>query len=207
MVLLSRPGPWRGPVVARACEATILLSYQVPYVCSVMLGTVRDGPFVEGFLERTGTQEYSFRWSQGTSRIVLPGVAWRQNQALMLRLSPGLRPPDAPSPEVTVLANGVEVARFEVAPGFRNYKIPLTSEVLAKTGVLRVDLDVPTFSWEGRDLGVVVEKVRLQPSDEANGAVAMPPVPLTLGWALNGLLWLALLLQTPLGRRRWWLAA
>jgi hypothetical protein len=203
----SRPGAWRWLVVALGTVAAILLAYQVPYVCSVSLGTIRDGPFVEGFLERTGTPEYSFRWSQEASTILLPGVAWRQDQELMLRLAPGLRPPDAPSPEVDVLANGTEVARFEIAPGFRNYRIPLRSEVLTTTGVLRVELNVPPFPWDGRDLGVVVEKVRLRPSDGAGRTVALPPIPLTLAWILNGLLWLALVLQTPFGRRRSWLWA
>jgi hypothetical protein len=207
MVPLSRRGVWRWPVVALACVAAILLAYQVPYVCSVMLGTVRDGPFVEGFLERTGTEEYSFRWSQGTSTIVLPGVAWRQSQELMLRLSPGLRPPSAPAPEVTVLANDVEVARFEVAPGFRNYKIPLEAEVLGKTGILRVELHVPTFSWNGRALGVVVEKVRLRPSDEGSPGLALPPVLTTLAWAFDGCLLLALLIAMRLEVRPWGLMA
>lgn len=195
--LLRRPHLWIAVGLAHA--ATVMLAYQTDRTLSVGLGTFADVPFVEGFHEPVSEPGFARRWSQGRSTILLPGIEWHRGLELTLRASSGTRPESALPADVTVSVNGNEVGRFRAAPEFRNYRMPVAPDILKSSGLLRLDLEVPTFRQESRYLGVVVEKVKLQPTGDG---VGLPPPLLVLTWTVNGLLWLTFLVEAGACRRR-----
>jgi alpha-1,2-mannosyltransferase len=178
--------------VAGAFGAMAVVAYQIPGRIVLRVGSPSDAPFVEGFWSRDDTQGFPFRWSSGEATIRLPGVAWHADRKLVVRAAPGNRPSDAPAPTLKVLVNEREVAVLHLDPVFRNYEIPVPADVLKATGELAVTLRATTFERDGRDLGVVVEKVRLE-GGEGSG-MPLPPIPLIVEYGLTGLLSAALLL-------------
>lgn len=126
-----------------------------------------------------------YRWSQGESSVVLPGIG-RTAATVTLTLAGGANP----NPEVRVLANGGELTRLRLTPEFADYTLPLPAPYLT-TGNLTLTLESSTFRSpsDRRELGVLVGRVRVEPS----GGLARPPArPALALWGVVALLTLAL---------------
>jgi hypothetical protein len=201
-LIRSRAKDWL--IVALLALATLLAVYQIPYAYSVDLGDAYDWLFVSGFHESESDPNLNFRWSSADSRIVFPAVVQNQNYRLSLRLAAGPRPETASPPEVTLYVNDEAVTSFEAQPEITTYTVKVESAIVTRDPNLRLQISVPTFnpsksiagSADNRNLGVIVDRVQLQPSGLPAGLIALPPLGQLLGWAVAAWLWFELFIKT-----------
>jgi len=184
-----RNGAWL--LVAMAFAALVLaLAFQTHPVADSAIGnSVADGTLVRGFnaaeAQPANTGGRTYRWSQGESSIVYPGIG-RTAATVTLTLAGGANP----MPQVRLLANGGELTRLTLTPDFADYTVQVPAPYL-RTGNLTLTLDTLPFHAPGdrRELGVLVSRVRVVP----DGGFALPPArPLLALWGAVVLLMLAL---------------
>ena len=206
---LSRLSPlggiaWWWHIVAVAVIAAVVIgaAYQAHPAYDIAIGQrMQDDPLVQDFntAERqpavAGGRAY--RWTRGESSIVFPGIG-RNAATVTLTMAGGPNP----HPDVTILANTGEVAQLHLTPDFADYPIAISAPYLT-TGNLTLTFRTTPFRAPGdrRELGVLVSRVRIQPS----GGFALPPARMAL--ALWGAVMLVMLGLLVVGLRGWEAAA
>lgn len=191
-------------VAALVSSIALLAAYQVPYTYSVDLGNPIDARFLAGFQEIEADPGLNFRWTTANSSVSFPGIVQNQNYQLSIRLAAGPRPSDAPSPEVTILANGAMLKALEVRKGLRTIVMNISPQMVGRGPDLLVNISSQTFvpsktipsSTDDRNLGVIIDHIELAPTGAPIGSIALPPLNQWLGWLLAAWLWLALIIRT-----------
>lgn len=182
-------GVWLATAMALAA-LVLALAFQTHPVTDIAIGnTIQDGTLVRDFnaveAQAASTGGRTYRWSQGESSLVFPGIG-RTAATVTLTLAGGANP----MPQVRLLANGGELTRLALTPDFADYTVSVPAPYL-RTGNLTLTLDAPPFHAPGdrRELGVLVSRVRVVPA----GGFALPPArPLLALWGAVVLLTLAL---------------
>ena len=151
--------------VAVIAAAVIGAAYQTHPAYDIAIGKrVQDDPLVQDFnaAERqpAAAGGRAYRWTRGESSIVFPGIG-RNAAAVTLTMAGGANP----NPDVTILANNGEIARLHLTPDFADYPLAIPAPYLT-TGNLTLTLQATPFHAPGdrRELGVLVSRVRVQPS-------------------------------------------
>lgn len=149
---------------------------QLPPLDEVDVGGSDDFQ-VSGFFDKERAKEAdaerSYRWSGGCGSIYLPGA--RPGQTLQLVASIGHRPDQ---PEVSVSLSGVALGRFRPTHDWAEYALALPEPLPPGPPLLRLDvkpyrpIKVDPRSDDTRDLGVMIDRVRLSPR-----AILRAPVP------------------------------
>jgi len=193
---------WHVAAVALIAAAVIGGAYQTHPAYDITVGTraqddalVRDFNTAERQPASAGGRTY--RWTRGESDVVLPGIG-RNAAIVTLTMAGGANP----APDVTILANNGEIAHLRLTPDFADYPFAIPASYLT-TGNLTLIVRTTPFRAPGdrRELGVLVGRVRVQPS----GGIALPPARTALAlWGAALLLMLALLV---VGLRGWEAAA
>jgi hypothetical protein len=128
-----------------------------------------DDPLVAWFHEKELDEGVSYRWSQRTSTVFLPGLS-PQSRELSVRLA-GPQNPRAPAAQVSLSLNGYPLASLGPGPTFETYRLALPPESTARLDeefpVLRIDSKTwrPSRSLPGssdiRDLGVRLDWIQV----------------------------------------------
>jgi len=189
---------WYVGAVAVIAAVVIGAAYQTHPAYDIAIGQrVQDDPLVQDFntAERqpVAVGGRAYRWTRGESSIVFPGIG-RNATTVTLTMAGGPNP----HPDVTILANTGEVAHLHLTPDFADYPIAIATSYLT-TGNLTLTFRTTPFRAPGdrRELGVLVSRVRIQPS----GGFALPPARTALAlWGAVMLVMLALLI---VGLRGW----
>jgi hypothetical protein len=189
---------WHVVAVAVIAAAVIGAAYQTHPAYDIAIGQrVQDDPLVQDFntAERQppAVGDRTYRWTRAESGIVFLGIG-RNATSVTLTMAGGANP----NPDVTILANGGEVAHLHLTADFADYPIAIPAPYLT-TGNLTLTFRANPFRAPGdrRELGVLVSRVHVQPS----GGVALPPARTALAlWGAVLLLMLALLV---VGLRGW----
>jgi hypothetical protein len=116
--------------------------------------------------------DVNFRWVRNMSFVSLMGIA-PDSRAVTLRMSSGGRPPRAGAARVQVYLNDHLLGDVEVADGFHDYTVPITSaiadEAARKPGASVLRLMSTTWSPkqilggpDDRQLGVMLDRVRVE---------------------------------------------
>ncbi|MDQ2785381.1 MAG: hypothetical protein M3Y58_10315 [Chloroflexota bacterium] len=191
---------WWWSIVAVAVIAAMMIgaAYQTHPTYDIAIGQrVQDDPLVQDFntAERqpAAVGGRAYRWTRGESSIVFPGIG-RNAATVTLTLAGGPNP----HPDVTILANTGEVAHLHLTPDFADYPIAIAAPYLT-TGALTLTFQTMPFRALGdrRELGVLVSRVRIQPS----GGFTLPPARTAL--ALWGAVLCAMLALLVVGLRGW----
>lgn len=138
---------------------------QVPPLREVDIGGSDDFQ-VSGFFDKEGFGAETYRWTGACASLYLPGA--RAGDTLVLRASAAQRPLSAKPPDVRVSLSGVALGGFTPGPDFGEARLRLPDPLPPGPPVVR--LDVPAWrpinvlpgSSDGRDLGIVVDAVRLE---------------------------------------------
>jgi hypothetical protein len=150
---------------------------QVPALDELDVGGSDDFQ-VSGFFDKEGVGDRSYRWTGPCASVFLPGA--RAGAELVLTASIGRRPPSSPALVSASLA-GVPLGRFTPGASFEEFRLRLPDPLPPGPPVLR--LDVPAFrpanllpgSDDVRDLGVMIDRLRVEGGPEARASIAAPP--------------------------------
>ncbi len=119
--------------------------------------------------ERRGDTGMTFRWTRGQSFVLLLGIT-RETRQIIVWMSNGGRPPQAPVPTVEVAFDGQVLGTATPVDEVRPYTFALPPELAARAAAARdparLRLRVPTWNpsallglTDTRDLGVIVTRV------------------------------------------------
>lgn len=128
---------------------------------------------VSGFFDKEGGGDRTYRWSGHCGTIYLPGA--RGGETLSLTASIGRRPDE---PEVRVSLSGVAIGSFHPSHAWSEYRLRLPEPLPPGAPLLRLDVkafrpkNVDPRSEDTRDLGVMIDRVKLSPR-----AILRAPVP------------------------------
>ncbi len=142
---------------------------QVPALDELDVGGSDDFQ-VSGFFDKEGGGEHSYRWTGPCGTIYLPGA--RAGALLTITASVGRRPD---TPEVKASLSGVAMGAFTPAHDWAEHTLRLPDPLPAGPPLLRLDVkafrpkNVDAFSDDTRELGVMIDRVRLgaRPSPRA----------------------------------------
>lgn len=151
-------------------------------------------PNLVGSVEAAPAQTY--RWSQGASRIELPGLGrgdW------IVSLTAVVDHPDGGPIDATIAANGVPVAQLPEQGGLKRFQF-MVPAALVPDGNLSLEISARTFE-DPRPLGVLIEQVSVAPT---RSGAWVPPVASLLASLTLALGAYVVLLRLA---RRQWLAA
>jgi Dolichyl-phosphate-mannose-protein mannosyltransferase len=140
---------------------------QVPALREIDIGG-SDDLQVSGFYDKEGGGDHTYRWTGRCASIYLPGA--RAGDEITLTTSTGRRPVGVP---VSVSLGGQAVGAFGAGTDWQEHTLRLPDPLPPGPSLLR--LDVPTFrpanvfpgDSDPRDLGVMVDRVRLAPGGGA----------------------------------------
>ncbi len=138
---------------------------QVPPLRELDIGGSDDFQ-VSGFYDKEGFGAETYRWTGACASVYLPGA--RGGDTVIVRASLGQRPAAVETPQVQVSLSGVPIGRFTPGALFGDARLLLPDPLPPGPPVLR--LDVPGWrpinllpgSTDSRDLGIVVDSVRLE---------------------------------------------
>lgn len=83
-------------------------------------------PLLDGlYASEQSPDGMGFAWTEGLATLSLPELDRSVEWLLTLRIGRGGRPADRPVPQVTVVVDGIEVARSEVADGLLDLRVPV----------------------------------------------------------------------------------
>ena len=147
---------------------------RVPALDEVDIGGTDDVQ-VSGFFDKEGGGDRTFRWTGSCASIYLPGS--RAGAALAITASAERRPLTSRA-RVAVSLSGHALGEFVAGPAWSEHVFVLPSPLPPSPPVLR--LDVPTWrpanvlsgSQDIRDLGIMVDRIRVIPRDPAKIAVS-----------------------------------
>jgi hypothetical protein len=139
---------------------------QVPPLDEVDVGG-SDDVQVSGFHDKEGGGDRTYRWTGSCGSLYLPGA--RTAGEVVVVAATGQRPASPPA-TVTVRLNGTPLGTFVAGPAWEEHRFALPAPPEGPP-VLR--LDVPSWrpgnvlpgSTDFRDLGVMVDRVRLRPAN------------------------------------------
>jgi hypothetical protein len=146
---------------------------QVPPLREIDVGA-SDDLQVSGFYDKEGGGDHTFRWTGRCASLYLPGA--RAGDEVTFTASTGRRPVGLPVP-VTVTMAGDPLGRFEAGGEWTEHALRLPDPLPPGPAVVR--LDVPSFRpvnvWpektdDARDLGVMLDRVRLREGPGARNA-------------------------------------
>ena len=148
----------------------------VPALREVDIGG-SDDLQVSGFYDKEGGGDHTYRWMGRCASLYLPGA--RAGDELTLTTSTGRRPVGVPVP-VTVSIGGQAVGVFTTSADWADHTVRLPDPLPPGPPLLR--LDVPTFrpanvlagETDPRDLGVMVDRVRLSVGSGAGRSATIP---------------------------------
>jgi len=138
---------------------------QVPPLRELDIGGSDDFQ-VSGFHDKEGFGAETYRWTGDCGSVYLPGA--RGGDTVIVRASSGQRPAAAGSAEVRVSLSGAPVGRFTPAAQFGEARLTLPDPLPSGPPVLRLDVrgwrpaNQLAGSTDSRDLGIVVDSVRLE---------------------------------------------
>ena len=147
---------------------------RVPSLDEVDVGG-SDDVQVSGFFDKEGGEGRTFRWTGPCASVYLPAA--RPGAVLAITVSAERRPAATPA-SVSVSLSGQSLGRFMAGPTWSEHVFALPSPLPPGPPVLR--LDVPTWrpinvdpgSTDSRDLGIMVDRIRVIPADAAKIAVS-----------------------------------
>jgi hypothetical protein len=147
---------------------------RVPSLDEVDVGG-SDDVQVSGFFDKEGGEGRTVRWTGPCASIYLPAA--RTGAALSIVASSERRPITSPA-RVTVSLSGRALGEFVAGPDWSEHVLVLPSPLPPGPPVLR--LDVPPWrpvnvfpgSQDTRDLGIMVDRIRVIPADAAKIAVS-----------------------------------
>lgn len=137
---------------------------QVPPLREVDLGGSDDFQ-VSGFFDKEGGDPHTFRWTGSCASVYLPGA--RAGDRLVVTAAAGRRPDVKP---VKVSLSGVPLGSFIPGGDWADATLSLPKSLPAGPPVLRLDLPAwrPANVLEGssdtRDLGIMLDRIRLEPA-------------------------------------------
>jgi hypothetical protein len=138
---------------------------QVPALPEVDVGG-SDDVQVSGFYDKEGGGEHTYRWTGSCASIYVPGA--RPGGAIALTVSAGRRP--AANPAVVRVSLGrTPLGRFTAGPDWEEHRLAVPMTVADPLPVLRLDVEgwrpanTEPGSNDVRDLGVMVDRVRMEP--------------------------------------------
>ena len=149
---------------------------RVPSLDEVDVGG-SDDVQVSGFFDKEGGEGRTFRWTGACASIYLPAA--RPGGSLSIVASSERRPAATPA-VVRVSLSGVPVGEFIAGPDWSEHVLALPSSLPAGPPVLRLDVspwrpaNVFPESQDTRDLGIMVDRVRVVRGDPAKIAVSAP---------------------------------
>jgi hypothetical protein len=149
---------------------SLAYQYKTSYVIDV--GGLTDDAYLFEFHSKERNPELSYRWSRSVSTLLLPGIG---NQPMMISITTiGFRH-EGDSPMLSLEARG---QTFPVATSGE----PRTDTIFVERGNpwdadLRLVLSSPIFSPPGdvRELGVIVDRVVVEPADYGLRPLVIPP--------------------------------
>jgi dolichyl-phosphate-mannose-protein mannosyltransferase len=147
---------------------------RVPSLDEVDIGGTDDVQ-VSGFFDKEGGLDRTFRWTGPCASVYLPGA--RAGATLSITVSAERRPLTSPA-RVAVSLSGRALGEFVAGPEWSEHVLVLPSPLPPGPTVLR--LDVPSWrpanvipgSSDTRDLGVMVDRIRVIPRDTVKIAVS-----------------------------------
>jgi hypothetical protein len=140
---------------------------QVPALPEVDVGG-SDDVQVSGFYDKEGGGEHTYRWTGSCASIYLPGA--RPGGTVALTVSAGRRPASKPA-IVRVSLGRTPLGSFTVGPDWEEHRLAVPATLVEPLPVLRLDVEGwrPANTERGsndvRDLGVMVDRVRVAPPD------------------------------------------
>ncbi len=169
----SRRARIRGRCISRISRVVPPQDLQVPALREVDVGG-SDDVQVSGFFDKEGGGDHTYRWTGRCASVYLPGA--RGGDEVVLTTSTGDRPASLPAP-VRVSLGGDVLGIFSATPRWSDHALRLPDPLPAGPPVLR--LDVPPWrpvnvlpgATDTRDLGVMVDRVRLERA--ADGRIAV----------------------------------
>jgi len=149
---------------------------RVPSLDEVDVGATDDVQ-VSGFFDKEGGAGRTFRWTGPCASVYLPAA--RPGATLSITVSAERRPAATPA-VVKVSLSGLALGEFVAGPDWSEHVFVLPSNLPPGPPVLR--LDVPPWrpvnffpdSHDTRDLGVMVDRIRVIPRDPGKIAVSAP---------------------------------
>jgi hypothetical protein len=147
---------------------------RVPSLDEVDIGG-SDDVQVSGFFDKEGGEGRTFRWTGACASVYLPAA--RPGATLSIVASSERRPSSSPG-RVSVSVSGRPLGEFVAGPDWSEHVFALPSPLPPGPPVLR--LDVPAWrpanvlpgSPDTRDLGVMVDRIRVVRGDPAKIAVS-----------------------------------
>jgi hypothetical protein len=130
---------------------------------------------VSGFFDKEGGRDRTYRWTGSCGTLYLPGA--KPGAALALVASVGQRP-DAP--EVRVTLSGVPLGVFSASHEWSEHTLLLPDPLPPGPPLLRLDVkafrpnNVDPRLEDTRDLGVMIDRVRLQEPRGARASMRPP---------------------------------
>jgi len=130
---------------------------------------------VSGFFDKEGGRDRTYRWTGSCGTLYLPGA--KPGAALVLVASVGRRP-DAP--EVRVSISGLPLGSFTPGHDWSEHQLVLPDPLPPGPPLLRLDVkafrpnNVDARLPDTRDLGVMIDRVRLQESRGARASMRPP---------------------------------
>jgi hypothetical protein len=149
---------------------------RVPSLDEVDVGG-SDDVQVSGFFDKEGGEGRTFRWTGSCASIYLPAA--QAGAALAITVSAERRPASSPA-RVTVSLSGRALGEFVAGPEWSEHVLVLPSPLPPGPPVLRLDVppwrpaNVQPGSPDARDLGVMVDRIRVVPRDTDKIAVSAP---------------------------------
>ena len=139
---------------------------QVPPLLEVDVGGSDDFQ-VSGFFDKEGGGDLTYRWTGSCASVYIPGA--KPGATVLVRASAGERPAAARPPLVDASLSGEPLGSFLADADWKEHALKLPSPLPAGPPVLR--FDVPAWrpvnllkgSSDVRDLGVMVERIRIVP--------------------------------------------
>ena len=143
---------------------------QVPALPEVDIGGSDDFQ-VSGFFDKEGGADLTYRWTGACASVYLPGA--RAGAPLRIVASVHGRPASLPPARVAVSLSGVPLGSFVAGPEWASFTLPLPDPLPPGPPVLRLDapawrpVNVIPGARDTRDLGVMVERLRVEESSRA----------------------------------------
>lgn len=139
---------------------------QVPALRAVDIGG-SDDVQVSGFFDKEGGGERTYRWTGSCASLYLPGLA-PPAERLVVVASTGRRPPHPPA-VVRVSLSDLTLGSFTATAEWQEHALPLPARFPPGPPVVRLDVrafrpvNVLAGATDVRDLGVMVDRVRIEP--------------------------------------------
>ena len=106
---------------------------------------------------------FTYRWTRKEAGITIPAIGQRDAEVILMMA--GMGRGELPLPSVSVLANSVDVAHFQLNEALAPYEV-IVPAALIPTGNLELELRTTTFRppADSRALGIIVESVAVAPA-------------------------------------------